>query len=269
MRLAPGVAAAGMAALVLAPATVASAAPEELGSLVVSPSTGDLDTAIDLLTDGECTRGTTFVVTLDGRGLSEGRGNLVGATKIDSLGLPRYPGFHEVPVAVTLREYLLRSLDRPRLAGDYTLTFVCRNTLDTEPLQVFTGDISVAQDGTFAAVGDSAREIRDVVGADLYDRVEEAEQIARDTEMDEPAPDPNSPESEASVPSSATQPADDAGVMTWLRPVLIVAGLVLLGGVALAMAMSWARTRGVEEGRRAARAEDDSETEPERADSPA
>ena len=241
------IAAAVVGAASLVSMSTASAAPENMGSLVVTPAAGDLDSAIDLLTDGECTRGTTFVVTMDGRGLSQSRGNLVGATKIDSLGVPRYPGFHEVPVSATMREYLLRSLDRPRLAGDYTLTFVCRNTLDTEPLQVFTGEITVAGDGTYKAVGDSARDVRDVVGAEVYDRVAEGERISREAEANDPAPEPGAVEPEG-PPVAVSEPEAPADPLGWLRPVLIVVGVVLLGAVA----MSWARSRGREEGRRAA-----------------
>ena len=228
------VAGAAMAAL---PCGAAGADVESLGSLVVSPSGGDLDTPLDLITDGECSRGTTIVVTVDGKGLSESRGNLVGATKIEGLGEPRFPGHYVVPVGVTLREYLLRSLERARLAGDYRVALVCRNTLDTEPLQEFAATIRVDEGGSYRALGDAAREVREVVGAAAYDRAEEEDRISAEAEMAETEPQPLEPVQQESA--SAATLSVDSPLSGWWRPVLLIVGAVLLSSVAA----SWLRGR--------------------------
>ena len=220
--------------LLVVPGT-ASAEVDRLGELVISPATGDLDTAIDLVTAGECSRGTTFVVTVDGRGLASGRGNLVGATKIDSLGLPRYPGHYVVPVASTLREYLLRSLDRPRLSGDYEISFVCRNTLDTQPLQAYVGSLRVDGEGRFVALGPAGREVRDLVGAEAFDRAEEADRMSREAEMAAVEPEiiePMLSETSAGSPesNSGEGPAGTSSVEP--RTILLITGAILLLGAA-------------------------------------
>lgn len=229
------------AGALLAPGT-ASAEADRLGALVISPATGDLDTPIDLVTAGECSRGTTFVVTVDGKGLASERGNLVGATKIDSLGLPRYPGHYVVPVASTLREYLLRSLDRARLSGEYEIAFICRNTLDTQPLQEFVGSLRVDEDGGFTALGPAGGEVRDLVGAEAFDRAEEADRLSREAEM--AAVEPEISEPTSSEPAAASGPINadpgqaSSGGIEW-RAILLVVGAILMLGAAY----SWWRGR--------------------------
>ena len=237
-----GVALVACAAWLLVVPGAAAAEPDRLGDLVISPATGDLDTPIDLVTAGECSRGTTFVVTVDGKGLASQRGNLVGATKIDSLGLPRYPGHYVVPVASTLREYLLRSLDRARLSGDYEIAFVCRNTLDTEPLQEFVGSLRVDEEGGFTALGPAGGEIRDLVGAEAFDRAEEADRLSREAEMAAVEPEPAEPVSSETTVESAPISADpgqasSAGI-EWRTILLVVGAMLLLGA-----AYSWWRGR--------------------------
>lgn len=216
----------------------AAAEPQALGSLAVSPAEGDLDTPLDLVTEGECSRGTAFVVTVDGKGLSEDRGNLVGATTLAGLGSPRYPGHYVVPVNVTLREYLMRSLTKARLSGDYRIAFVCRNTLDTEPLQEFAGTIRVDGNGNYRALGDAARDVRVVVGAEAYDRAEEADRISREAEMaatESAEPDvPGAPGQGGPAATSA-----DSASGPWWRTGLIALGVLLL----VIAALSWLRGR--------------------------
>jgi hypothetical protein len=215
---------------------------ERLGSLVISPANGDLDTPLDLVTEGECTRGTTFVVAVEGKGLSSQRGNLVGATKIQSLGLPRYPGHYVVPVASTLREYLLRSLDRARLSGDYQIVFVCRNSLDTEPLQEYVGSVRVDEDGGYAALGAAGREVRDVVGAEAFALAEEADRLSREAEMAATEPEVIDPEvSEAPVGATVAAPddgPDPAAGIEWRTILLLLGAMLLLGA-----SYSWWRSR--------------------------
>lgn len=244
----------------LLPPCPAVAETEQLGALVISPAKGDLDTPLDLVTEGECTRGTTFVVAVEGKGLSSQRGNLVGATKIQSLGLPRYPGHYVVPVASTLREYLLRSLDRARLSGDYEIVFVCRNSLDTEPLQIFVGSVRINEDGSYAALGAAGREVRDVVGAEAFALAEEADRLSREAEMAATEPeviDPGVSGAQANATVAAHDASSDPAAGVEWRTILILLGTVLLLGAAY----SWwrGRSRGAEAGPDV-RAQDDDES---------
>ena len=235
-------------------ADTASAEPERRGDLVITPASGSLDIPIDIVTEGECTRGTTLVVVVEGDGLAEDRGNLVGATKLESLGVPRYPGHYVVPVATPLREYLLRSLSRARLAGDYEIVLVCRNTLDTEPLQTFTGGIRVKEDGSYAAIGSAGREVRDVVGSRAFDLAEEADRLSREAEIAATEPVTGSGDigegEDVGVPQGESEPS------SWWRPALVVVGAALV----LLAVISWARAKGRAEGRLEAKAEHSQES---------
>lgn len=199
--------------------------PERLGYLVVEPAKGDLLTPIDIATSDVCTRGQMFAVMLDGPNLQGAdRGNLIGTTKITTIGPDSYPGHYVVPLPTDLATYIATAAPGQRIKGDYTLTFACRDTLDTADLQVFTATISVDGKGRYAAQGDSATPIDELI--DGY--VPGSAGFAYG--------DPAAPEAEEVAEYEAEQvaaeaPADQA--FPW-RAALIVVGAGLLLGAAYA-----------------------------------
>jgi hypothetical protein len=148
---------AGVAVAAISAPPALAEEPERLGYLVVEPAKGDLLTPIDIATSDVCTRGQMFAVMLDGPNLQGAdRGNLIGTTKITTIGPDSYPGHYVVPLPTDLATYIATAAPGQRIKGDYTLTFACRDTLDTADLQVFTATISVDGKGRYAAQGDSA-----------------------------------------------------------------------------------------------------------------
>lgn len=226
-------AAACVAGLALAalPALPASASdPERLGYLVVAPAQGDLTSAIDIATSDVCTRGQMFAVRLDGPNLDGAdRGNVIGTTKITTIGPDNYPGHYVVPLPTNLATYLAEAAPGQRIKGDYTLTFACRDTLSTADLQVFTAEITVDGKGRYQAQGDSATPIETLI--DGY-----VPGSAGFAYGDPAAPDAEAvAEYEAEQTASATTTGEG---FPW-RPVLIAVGILLL----IVAAYSWWRTR--------------------------
>jgi hypothetical protein len=222
---------AGLAlAAVSAPPALAEE-PERLGYLVVEPAKGDLLTPIDIATSDVCTRGQMFAVMLDGPNLQGAdRGNLIGTTKITTIGPDSYPGHYVVPLPTDLATYIATAAPGQRIRGDYTLTFACRDTLDTADLQVFTATISIDGKGRYAAQGESATPIDELI--DGY-----VPGSAGFAYGDPAAPEPAEvAEYEAEV-ATAQQEAASEGP-PW-RVILIVVGAGLLIGAAY----SWWRGR--------------------------
>jgi hypothetical protein len=155
---------AGLAMVAGLSAPALAAEPERLGYLVVEPAKGDLTSAIDIATSDICTRGQMFAVMLDGPNLKGAdRGNVLGTTKLTTIGPDSYPGHYVVPLPTDLATYLATAAPGQRIRGDYTLTFACRDTLDTADLQVFTATISVDGKGRYVAQGDSATPIDQLI----------------------------------------------------------------------------------------------------------
>jgi hypothetical protein len=153
-----------LAIVVGVPAAAQAEESESRGFLVVEPAKGDLTSAIDIATSDVCTRGQMFVVKLDGPNLrGKDRGNVIGVTKISTIGPESYPGHYVVPLPTDLATYLATSAPGQRIKGDYTLTFACRDTLDTADLQVFTAIISVDGKGRYTAQGESATPIDELI----------------------------------------------------------------------------------------------------------
>jgi len=202
-----------------------AAEPERLGYVVVDPAKGDLTSAIDIATSDVCTRGQMFAVMLDGPNLDgRDRGNLIGTTKITTIVADSYPGHYVVPLPTDLATYISTAAPGQRIKGDYTLTFACRDTLDTSDLQVFTATISIDGKGRYVAQGDSATPIDELI----EDYVPGSAGFAYG---DPAAPDSAEvAEYEAEQVASET-PADQA--FPW-RALLIVAGVLLLVGAAYA-----------------------------------
>jgi len=158
MRKAVAAAIAGFALLTWAsPAQAADA-----GTLAIVPAEGTLDTPMDVVTSGVCSRGVTFVVAVRGAGIDPvTSGNAVGNTELAVLEPATYPGHHAVPLARTLREFFVSNgVSTPK--GAYDLVFACRNRLDLQDLQTFTGALRIKGDG-YVAVGAAATPIADFV----------------------------------------------------------------------------------------------------------
>jgi len=158
MRKAVAAAIAGFALLTWAsPAQAADA-----GTLAIVPAQGTLDTPMDVVTSGVCSRGVTFVVAVRGAGIDPvTSGNAVGNTELAVLEPAIYPGHHAVPLARNMREFFVSSgVTTPK--GAYDLVFACRNRLDLQDLQTFTGALRIKGDG-YVAVGAAATPIADFV----------------------------------------------------------------------------------------------------------
>ena len=225
--------AACVAGLVLAavPALPALAEePERLGYLVVDPAKGDLTSAIDIATSDVCTRGQMFAVKLDGPNLDGAdRGNVIGTTKITTIGADSYPGHYVVPLPTNLATYISTAAPGQRIKGDYTLTFACRDTLDTADLQVFTATISIDGKGRYVVQGDSATPIEELIQG--Y-----APGSSGFAYGDPAAPDPAEVAEYEAEQAAAETPATEP--FPW-RTALIAAGVLLLLGAAYA----WWRDR--------------------------
>lgn len=205
--------------------------PEKLGYVVVEPAKGDLTSAIDIATSDVCTRGQMFAVKLDGPNLDGAdRGNVIGTTKIATIGPDSYPGHYVVPLPTNLATYLAEAAPGQRIKGDYTLTFACRDTLSTADLQTFTAELTVDGKGRYEAQGDSATPIDQLI--DGY--VPGSAGFAYG--------DPATPDAEAVSEYAAEQPVaaeqSASEPFPW-RTLLIAVGVLLLIGAAY----SWWRSR--------------------------
>ncbi len=199
--------------------------PERLGYLVVEPARGDLTSAIDIATSDVCTRGQVFAVKLDGPNLKgRDRGNVIGTTKISTIGPESYPGHYVVPLPTNLATYLATAAPGQRIRGDYVLTFACRDTLSTADLQVFTAEIAIDREGRYRAQGDSAVPIADLIEGYVPGS-------AGFAYGDPAAPDPEQVAEYAETQAAAAEVASQEA--PW-RMLLIVAGALLLLGAAYA-----------------------------------
>jgi len=199
--------------------------PEQLGFLVVEPARGDLTSTIDIATSDVCTRGQNFAVKLDGPKLDGvDRGNVIGVTKIATIGPDSYPGHYVVPLPTNLATYLATAAPGQRIRGDYTLTFACRDTLSTADLQIFTAVITIDGKGRYVAQGESATPIDELI--DGY-----VPGSAGFAYGDPAAPDPEEVAEFAEAESAA---AETVAQETPWRMLLIVIGALLLLGAAYA-----------------------------------
>jgi hypothetical protein len=218
----------GLAAM--SPGAALAAEPRELGFLVVEPARGDLTSAIDIATSGICTRGQMFAVKLDGPNLEGAdRGNVIGTTKIVTIGPDSYPGHYVVPLPTDLATYLAANAPGQRIKGDYSLTFACRDRLSADDLEIFTATIAIDGKGRYAAQGDSATPIDELI--DGY-----VPGSAGFAYGDPAAPEPEEVAEYEAEQVAAEAPADQA--FPW-RLILIVVGAGLLIGAAY----SWWRGR--------------------------
>lgn len=132
---------------------------EPAGDLLVAPAEGNLDSALSLATVGLCERGTTYMVTVAGKGVraDEGQDIIVGAADLRYLEPTGYPS-HEVFTSETLGQFFQRaSVAKPR--GEYVLSMICRNRLDVEALQVFSATIDIDAQGRYSALGSAALDL--------------------------------------------------------------------------------------------------------------
>ena len=144
------------ALVVVALSQGALASAEESGNMIVMPAQGTIDTPVDVVTSGVCSRGVTFVVAVRGEGIDPATaGNAVGNTDLKILEPALYPGHHAVPLARTLREFFVSNgVSTP--VGSYDLIFACRNRLDMANLQTFTATVRIDKSGAYRALGAAA-----------------------------------------------------------------------------------------------------------------
>lgn len=209
----------------IAPVSASAEEPQQLGYLVVDPARGDLTSAIDIATSDVCTRGQVFAVKLDGPNLQgSDRGNVIGTTKIATIGPESYPGHYVVPLPTNLATYLATAAPGQRIKGDYTLTFACRDTLSTADLQIFTATITVDNKGRYVAKGDSATPIDELI--------EGYEPGSVGMGYGDPVPpDPEEVAEYAATEATAAEAVADEA--PW-RLLLVVVGALLLLGAAYA-----------------------------------
>ena len=225
---------AGLALAAIPAGAALAEEPERLGYVVVDPARGDLTSAIDIATSDVCTRGQMFAVMLDGPNLDgRDRGNLIGTTKITTIGPDSYPGHYVVPLPTDLATYISTAAPGQRIKGDYTLTFACRDTLDTSDLQVFTATISIDGKGRYVAQGDSATPIDELI--DGY-----VPGSAGFAYGDPAAPDPAEVAEFPSEQVASEVPSGEA--FPW-RGLLIALGVLLLLGAAYAWWRERTRTK--------------------------
>jgi len=199
------------------------------GSLVILPPQGSLKAPLTVATVGQCQRGTAYTVLVSGPGLVTGSDDIiVGAADLRWLEPNGFPS-HEVGLSISLERFFQRAgVDNPR--GDYTLTFVCRNRLDVEPLQTFVAEFAVDRRGKYRAGKSASR--------DLASAIEQAgvEYRAIPGTDDVEVVDPESPETaeEISSEAAASSTVSSATGDVTLRNGLLVGGVVLLGGAGAA-----------------------------------
>ena len=204
--------------------------PEQLGFLVVEPARGDLTSTIDIATSDVCSRGQMFAVKLDGPNLrGADRGNLIGTTKITTIGPDSYPGHYVVPLPTDLATYLATAAPGQRIKGEYTLTLACRDTLNTDDLQIFTATIAIDGKARYVAQGDSATPIDKLI--DGY-----VPGSAGFVYGDPAAPDPEEAAEFAETEAAASEAV--AQEASWRVLLMVVGALLLLGA-----AYAWWRGR--------------------------
>jgi len=198
------------------PAGIAVAGEE--GTLVVLPASGTLDTPLDVVTSGICTRGVTFVVAVRGEGIDPvTSGNAVGNTELAVLEPSIYPGRYSVPLSRSLREFFVgNGIGTPK--GEYDLVFACRNRLDMQDLQTFTGTVRIKGD-TFTALDTAGMALEDLLASDPAPANDVSGAASASGETTEPAPGQSGEQSGEQSPNEsvgqsegqAVEPAEELG----------------------------------------------------------
>src|SRR4051794_16800777 len=139
MLLAGTVAAAG-AAFVVAPA--AQAAP--VGTLTISPASGDAFTSLSATTNTGCQTGTNFQTRISGGSIPAGTTlGINGNTALSVIGATTgQVGPMTTPLSSVLDS--IRGDNGGTLAvGTYTIEFVCRTALNSTSLGEFVGTLNI------------------------------------------------------------------------------------------------------------------------------
>lgn len=135
----------GTGALLAAPAHAA-----QIGTLSVSPTSGDQDTTPVFDTSGACPANATNIrVAITGSGIAnDGNNNMVGNS-----GLAAYNsngrGGKTITATVTFKD-VFQSYGVVSPSGTYTLTAICRTASDGTSLGDFVGSVKFTPTGTFA-----------------------------------------------------------------------------------------------------------------------
>jgi hypothetical protein len=154
--------AAGAATLVATGAavlgTALSASAADIGTLTVNPASGGDDSPLSVSTSGTCpTNATTIQVTIKGTGFPAAGFNIVGATSLANVPTNAGGGY-DIIVSDTLRNYAAQQTPPATLAGNYTITAVCRTALSSTSLGDFPGVIQFTSPTTYITPAPALRD---------------------------------------------------------------------------------------------------------------
>jgi hypothetical protein len=130
-------------------AGIGTAYATQLGTLSITPTSGDQDTTPTFNTSAACPSGATNVqVTISG---SNGSGtftdNMVGNSSLSAFS-GNGSGGKTIPATVTFKDiFQANSVVSP--SGTYTLTAICRTASDATSLGDFVGSVKFTATGTF------------------------------------------------------------------------------------------------------------------------
>jgi hypothetical protein len=149
-----------MALLSAAPALAATSpaptpAAAAVGTLAVTPPSGTVDTAVDVVSSGPCGGGDHVHVVVAGKGLKPDDAFITGTT--DVAGLPRNSArLLYVPLSATFGDFFgQHGVGMPK--GVYLLTLRCHAALDLTSQGDFVARLSFDGKGHYQALGDASR----------------------------------------------------------------------------------------------------------------
>ena len=130
-----GLVAAGLFA-VSAPAQAAV-----LGSLKITPGSGNLQTVISVATPAQCDQGSNIKVIISGSGVQSATENIVGNTAITSYPTNLDGGF-DIEFPSTLADYgTTQSPALTSFSGRYDISVICKNSFGATTYGTFTGSL--------------------------------------------------------------------------------------------------------------------------------
>jgi len=133
----------------LTPILATPAQAAEPITAAILPATGNIQSAIDVLTIGPCPSSDWFTVRLIGKGLDPEGANIVGVAQTTSL-IPQENGALRIPFSMTLAGFAaLRGV--PKLEGRYDVAVRCRTKASDKALFTYYGAITVDAAGKYTS----------------------------------------------------------------------------------------------------------------------
>jgi hypothetical protein len=128
----------------------------QIGTLAISPASGNQDTAPTFDTSRACPPGATNIqVRITGSGIAaDGNNNMVGNSGLSAYG-NNGGGGKSVPSTVTFKD-VFQQYGVVSPSGTYTLTAVCRTASDATSLGDFVGSVAFTTTGTFSGTYQAA-----------------------------------------------------------------------------------------------------------------